>query len=106
MEHMSWSASEKRQARAVFERAAEQESRELLAAFKTRAAAAESLEELWSLRQDLEKSEREFQAKYDYRYSQLLLVFGRLVREGRVQERELDTLAEEKLAVIRRIVGL
>jgi hypothetical protein len=106
MEHMSWSASEKRQARAVFERAAEQASEELLAAFKTRAAAAESLEELWSLRQDLEKSEREFQAKYDYRYSQLLLVFGRLVREGRVQERELDTLAEEKLAVIRRIVGL
>jgi hypothetical protein len=108
MEHITWSASEKRQARAVFERAAEKESCELLAAFKARAAEAKTMEELWQLRFDLERSdyEREFQAKYDYRYSQLLLVFGRLVREGRILESDLDSLSEEKLAVIRRIVSL
>jgi hypothetical protein len=67
----------------------------------------------WSQAGDYASSEfpppalhHQFQAKYDYRYSQLLLVFGRLVREGRVLESDLDSLSEEKLAVIRRIVSL
>ena len=106
MESIHWSPAEKRVARAVFERAAEQEGSELLADFKTRVAETKSIEELWSLRVELQDSEREFLAKYDYRYSQLLLVFGRLVHEGRVPEVELSTFSEEKLSVIRRIASL
>lgn len=106
MEHIHWSPSEKRLARAVFERAAEQEAAELLADFKAKAAAAERIEDLWRFRFDLERSEREFQRKYDYRYSQLLFVFGRLMGEGRLSESELSALSEEKLALIRRIGSL
>jgi len=84
--------SGKQLARALFERAAAQEAAELLAGFKAKAAAAQSLEDLWRLRFDLERAEREFQQKYDYRYSQLLFVFGRLVGERRVDESEFDAL--------------
>jgi hypothetical protein len=38
---------------------------------------------------------------YDYRYSVLLVVFGYLVREGRLRMEELNGLAEDKLASIR-----
>ena len=49
---------------------------------------------------------REIEQKYDYRYSQLILVFGRLVREGRIAEEQLRGLSEEKLSYIRRFVSL
>lgn len=104
MEH--WSHAEKRLARAVFEAAAQAEDAELLQAFKAKAAAAASMEEAWSLGKDLEESLRDFQRKYDYRYSQLLYVFARLVREGRVRREQLDGLSPDKLAVIDRILSL
>jgi hypothetical protein len=41
--------------------------------------------------------------KYDYRYSQLISVFGRLIREGRLTEAHLEGLSQDKLEFIRRI---
>ena len=106
MEHLNWSPSEKRIARAAFELAVEVELSELMAEFKRRAAAADTPEQMWALRKYLERSQRDFDAKYDFRYSQLLHVFGRLVRERRVTEQQLQGLAEDKLQYIRRIASL
>jgi hypothetical protein len=106
MEHIPWSPSERHGAREVCERAAEAESQELLAAFRGRAAATRALQKLWLLRRELETSGREFPVKFDYRYSQLLLVFGSLVCDGRVYEGELNALSQEKPAIIRRIASL
>jgi len=39
--------------------------------------------------------------KYDYRYSQLTHVFGRLVQESRLSAEELRGLREDKLKSIR-----
>jgi hypothetical protein len=39
--------------------------------------------------------------KYDYRYSQLNLVFGRLLREKWIDEEDLRGLGEDKLPAIR-----
>jgi hypothetical protein len=39
--------------------------------------------------------------KYDYRYSQLTRIFGRLLHEGRVSEEELRGLGEDKMKAIR-----
>jgi len=44
---------------------------------------------------------KEIDLKYDYRYSQLDLVFGRLLREKWIDEEDLRTLGEEKLEAIR-----
>ena len=106
MEHLKWSQSEKRLSRSVFEHAVAAELAELITEFKRRAADIRTPEEMWSLREYLESAERDFETKYDFRYSQLLFVFGRLVRERRITMEQLHGLSEDKLEYIRRIVSL
>ena len=102
MEH--WSDREKKIARRVFEAALMAELDEVIADFKARVAAIAEPEDMWSLEGHLSRAKREIESKYDYRYSQLLYVFGRLVREGRIHD--LLGLDEGKLAIIRNIVAL
>jgi len=103
---LKWTESEKRIARGAFEAALRAELAEALAEFKTRAAAAGAPHDMWLIAEDVQSKRHEIDQKYDYRYSQLVLVFGRLVREGRVQEAQLAGLTEEKLAEIRHIASL
>jgi len=103
---LKWSESEKKVARRAFEAALSAELSEVIAEFKARATAAAEPDDLWSIQEHLYHKRREIDEKYDYRYSQLLMVFGKLVREGRLQEAQLAGLAEEKLSYIRRIVSL
>jgi hypothetical protein len=49
----------------------------------------------------LTERRREIERKYDYRYSQLDLVFGRLLRERWIDEEDLRGLGEDKLEAIR-----
>jgi hypothetical protein len=79
-----WSSSEKGIARRVFEAALARELAEAIAEFKARAAAVASPEEMWALEEFLSHTRREIEAKYDYRYSQLDIVFGKLLRERRI----------------------
>lgn len=106
MSDLKWSESEKKIARRVFEAALAAELAEVMADFKARAAAAAEPDDLWSIQEHLSQKRREIDAKYDYRYSQLTLVFGRLLREGRIQDAQLMGLAEERLLYIRRIASL
>ena len=61
---------------------------------------------MWSIQEYLFRKRREIEQKYDYRYSQLPLVFGRLLREGRIRQSQLDRLSEDKLSYIRRVATL
>jgi hypothetical protein len=106
MDNLKWSESEKKLSRRVFEAALEAELSEILAEFKSKAAAAATAEAMWALEEYLAQKRREVDGKYDYRYSQLLFVFGRLVREGRLQEEQLSGLAPEKLSYIQRMQEL
>ena len=56
---------------------------------------------LWDLEHYLTERRKEINRKYDYRYSQLTQVFGRLLYEKRVREEELRGLREDKLKPIR-----
>ena len=49
----------------------------------------------------LTQRRKEIDRKYDYRYSELTHVFGRLLRESRLGEEELRGLREDKLKAIR-----
>jgi hypothetical protein len=49
----------------------------------------------------LTQRRKEIDRKYDYRYSQLTQVFGRLLYEKRLREEELRGLGEDKLKPIR-----
>ena len=106
MYDLKWSESEKKLSRRVFEAALHGELAEIMAKFKAKAAAVATPDELWAIQDFLAGKQREVEQKYDYRYSQLVLVFARLVREGRITEEQLHGLSEEKLSYIRHIVSL
>jgi hypothetical protein len=106
MYSVKWSESEKRIARRVFDAALHRELAEVMVEFKQRADAARKPEDMWSVEEFLATARQDINSKYDYRYSQLVLVFGRLLREGRIQQRDLHGLSEDKLAYIRRVASL
>ena len=56
--------------------------------------------ELWDLEHYLTECRKEIDRKYDYRYSHLTEVLGRLLHERRVSEEELQGLREDKLTLI------
>ncbi|NTU42259.1 MAG: hypothetical protein HGA78_04245 [Nitrospirales bacterium] len=101
-----WSDSEKKIARRAFDAAVQRELAALLKEMKDRAAKAERTEDIWALYDYLSEQRRSIDGKYDYRYSQLTFVFGRLLREGWIEEQDIDGLAEEKLERIRLIATL
>ena len=104
--NLKWSESEKKLSRRVFEAALTTELAEIMSDFKSRAAQLSTPQDMWDLEDYLVRKRRMIDEKYDYRYSQLIFVFGRLVREGRIQESELNGLSKEKLEYIMRIVSL
>ncbi|MEJ8840727.1 hypothetical protein [Ramlibacter sp. AN1133] len=100
-----WTDREKKIARRVFDGAVAEELASTIADFKARAAAVNEPEDMWALEQYLRDRRRDIDRKYDYRYSQLIWVFGQLLREGRIREEQLAGLSEEKLNDIRRASG-
>ena len=71
-----WSESEKKVARRAFEAAFAAEVAKVVAEFKQQAAAAETLDDLSEIEKRLRKTRVEIDRKYDYRYSQLIFIFG------------------------------
>jgi hypothetical protein len=102
---MSWSQTEKAVARRAFNLALRRELDAVIQETKDRAGRIEKPEELWDLERYLTQRRREIDDKYDYRYSVLLLVFARLICEGRLSASDLHGLDEDKLERIRHIVN-
>lgn len=102
----NWSNSEKKIARRVFDVALHREIAEIMEAFKSMAANATEPDDMWSTEEFLSRSRQGLDKKYDYRYSQLEFVFGRLLREGRISVEDLSGLSEEKMDQISRIASL
>jgi Photoprotection regulator fluorescence recovery protein len=106
MRELRWTEAEKKLSRRAFEVALQAELADVLQDFKARAAAVQTPDDMWPIEHFLSQRRRELDAKYDYRYSQLISVFGRLVREGRLTEAHLEGLSQDKLEFIRRIAAL
>src|SRR6266851_7156020 len=101
MHDLKWSASERKIARRAFEAALESALAGIMAEFKVKAAAAATPFEMWAIEDYLRRRRREIDEIFDYRYSQLPLVFARLIHEGHLDEARLTGLSEEKLETIR-----
>lgn len=52
--------------------------------------------DLWGLENYLTERRKQIDRKYDYRYSQLTLLLGRLLNENRLREEDLRGLREDK----------
>jgi hypothetical protein len=102
MRNLKWSSTEKAIARKAFDRALQQELDAAIQSTKQMAAKIRQASELWELERYLTRLRKEIDRKYEYKYSVLLPVFGELVREGRLNGKDLQGLTEDKLAYIRR----
>ena len=101
-----WSKKEKDIARRAFEIALEKESLGLLSQLKEMAIAAENREDIWRMHDFLTERRKDIAQKYDFRYSVLLAVFSRLIREGWLGLDDLAGLAEDKIVKIKLMAGL
>jgi hypothetical protein len=99
----TWSKSEKAIARTAFDAALKRELQDVMHKTKQMAKQIKEPADVWELEHYLTERREEINRKYDYRYSQLRHVFGRLLYEGRVSEEELRGLQEDKLKSIRSV---
>jgi Photoprotection regulator fluorescence recovery protein len=98
-----WSRSEKVVARTAFDAALRRELQEVMREARQMASRIKEPAEVWDLEHHLTHRRKEIDRKYDYRYSHLMLVFGRLLHESRLSEEELRGLGEDKLKSIRSL---
>lgn len=102
---LKWSPAEKKIARRAFDAALETRLAALVADFKLKASAVTTASELWEIEDYLREQRREIDTIFDYRYSQLSMVFAHLIRRGWLDESRLDGLSEDKREDIRRILS-
>jgi len=97
---MIWSKPEKEIARHAYRAAYERECAAIAENIRKMAAGINAPDDMWQLHDYLTKIRKETDEKYDYRYSVLLWVFGRLMFEGWIKEEDLAGLSEDKLQQI------
>lgn len=100
-----WSSAEKSVARKAFDRALQRELEATMIDAKKRAEEIRQPSDLWDLEGYLTQRRTQIDLQFDYRYSVLILVFGNLIRQGRLSEQELQGLSENKLDAIRRFAA-
>lgn len=103
--HLKWSPAEKKIAREAYDAALQCALAKLMAEFKSRAGAVATPSEMWEVGDYLHQQRREIGEMFDYRYSQLPLVFARLIREQHLDEALLAGLSDEKRQIIRSILS-
>lgn len=96
----TWSKAEKKIARKAFDRAYEREMTHIRKEISERVRTLNEPTDVWALHEYLSEKRESIDAKYDYRYSQLLFVFARLLRDGYLEERDLVGLSQDKLQAI------
>jgi len=101
----TWSKREKEIARRAYDAAYERECAAITEKVREMAAKADDRVALWRIHDYLSEKRKETDDKYDYRYSVLPFVLGRLMREGWINPEEIAGLSEDKLEKIRRIVA-
>ena len=89
------SRSEKALARKAFDAALGRELREVIPEAKKMASQIQQSSDLWDLEHYLTQRRKQIDRNYDYRYSQLTHVFGKLLYEKRLREEELRGLRED-----------
>ena len=104
MNDTAWSKAEKKIAKEAFNKAYQRESKIIIKEIKN--YKLEEPDDIWSLSEMLNKREKEIDQIYDYRYSQLVMVFAILIKRGFLSIKELEGLSEDKLNRITKIINL
>jgi hypothetical protein len=94
---IEWSQIEKDVAQAAFDKAYDREINALIKEINDKATVISQIEDIWGLHDYLSARRHDIDGKYDYRYSVLVFVFARLVKEGWLQVEELEGLEASKI---------
>jgi len=97
MNNFQWSKTEKKIARAAFDNAYQRECSDIMEKIRTKAGEITEPDNIWRFHDFLTEKRDEIDKKYDYRYSKLILVFARLVKDGWLNLNDLKGLAENKI---------
>jgi hypothetical protein len=100
-----WSRSEKSIVRTAFDAALRRELHDVIQQTQRMAIQIQRSSDLWDLEHYLTERRKEIDRKYEYHYSRLTNVLGRLLYENRLSEEELRGLREDKMESIRSFVS-
>jgi hypothetical protein len=101
-----WSKTEKQIAKKAFEKAYKGECADLAGRIRSKAEEIKEPADIWRLQDFLNKKAKEIENKYDYRYSVLILVFAKLIKDGWLKVEDLKGLGQEKIDRITAILNL
>jgi hypothetical protein len=106
MQGVVWSPAEKKVARAAFNAALARECGAIRHEVEAMLKRSSDPADIWRVHEYLSEKRREIDQKYDFRYSRLTSVLGRLFAEGWVGEEEIVKLKPEKIAQIKRSASI
>lgn len=97
---VEWSNTEKKIAQTAFDKAHKREIEAVIKEVHQRASVITQPDQMWQLHDFLSARRHEIDGKYDYRYSVLIFVFARLIKEGWLHLDELQGLEKDKLTKV------
>ena len=103
--NVRWTAAEKKVARRAFDHALETHLSAITSEAQRMMANVADPSDLWRVEAYLTESRKTVDRLYQFRYSDLLLVFSILMRDGWLREADLVGLQPEKIAQIKRSAG-
>lgn len=100
---LNWSSDEKKVARKAFDNAYQREMDEIKSLLLDKVSQSKTNADIWAIDDFLSEKRKVIDSKYDYRYSQLIMVFGRLLSERYLNEEDISELSEEKQDLIKKL---
>jgi hypothetical protein len=100
---MNWTNEEKKVARKAFDNAYQREMDEIKSLLLNKVPFMKTNADLWAIEDSFSEKRKVVDSKYDYRYSQLIIVFSRLLSEGYLIEEDIAELNEDKRGLIKKL---
>ena len=97
----TWAPTEKKLARIAFDKAFERQCTAITQEARRMLECTAAPSDIFRVQEYLTQQRRIVDRLYDYRYSRLLEVFGRLLSDGWLREGDLNGLQPEKIAKIK-----
>jgi hypothetical protein len=105
MNELKWSKTEKFAAKRAFETAYDRECEAITAKLQEMIASVKDSADIWHIHDYLTEEREKTDHKYDYRYSILISVFAKLVKEEWLTEADLDGLQGDKIDKIKSLAS-
>jgi hypothetical protein len=102
----TWSKKEKEMARKIYDTAYRKEMIQIKDEISKLISKYNGPNDIWKIHDYLTEKREEIDLKYDYRYSVIMIVFGRLFEEGIISEEHIQGLSEEKINRIKEIAEI